>query len=248
MNWQTSCQFFQKRTSMNLKSHLFALAILVLTGCSVPVDAAPLPAALPTATTQPTALAAPTFTPVPALTQPPTAASTLSAPISPASFCDDPRGPELIKSFGKAISSKDGQLLSALVSPSKGLDVRYYRDGNTIHYDVEHVKFVFETTFQADWGLSFGSGEPTLGSFQEIILPTLQQVFLPTAVITCNEIKTGGATYLPQWPYPGMNYFSVHFPGTDPNGGLDWQTWVVGMDSVESKLYLAALVHFVWEP
>ncbi len=239
---------------MNLKSYVLALMILTLASCSAPVDEAPLPTALASATPQLALIASPTFTPTlsPAegtvLTQPASPTSTLPAPTSALSFCDDPRGRDLITSFTKAIASKDGPLLSSLVSPSNGMDVRYYRDGNVVNYDVEHAKFVFETTFQADWGLSFGSGESTLGSFQEIILPTLQQVFTANAVIVCNQLKVGGTTYQAIWPYPDMNYFSVHFPGTDQYGGLDWQTWAVGMDNVDGKPYLAALVHYVWEP
>ena len=240
---------------MKLKTFFLVLMFLTLASCSAPVDVAPSPTALPlsspvgTATPQPTLIAPPTFTPIPALTQPPAPtqaqppASTTALP-----FCDDPRTRELINSFRTAITSKDGPLLSSLVSPESGLDVRFYRDGNVVNYDVEHAKFVFETTFQTDWGLSFGSGESTLGSFQEIILPSLQQVFTPNAVVVCNQIKVGGATYQPTWPYADLNYYSVHFPGTDQNGGMDWQTWVVGMDSVGGKPYLAALMHFVWEP
>ncbi len=234
---------------MKLKIFLLTLIILTLTACSIPVDEAPPPTALPSDTPQPTLIAPATFTPIPALTQ--VATPTLILPASTVSslpFCDDPRGRELITSFGTAIASKDGGLLASLVSPSFGMDVRFYRDGNIVNYDVEHAKFVFETTFQADWGLSYGSGEPTLGSFQEIILPALQQVFAPNAVIECNQIKVGGTTYQALWPYQNMNYFSVHYPGTEQNGGLDWQTWAVGMDNVAGKLYLAALVHFVWEP
>ena len=235
---------------MNLKSYLISLVILTLTSCSIPVDEALPPTSLTAAptTSQSTLISPSTFTPIPALTQPSTLTATLLAPTSAPSFCDDPRGRELIKSFSAAIASKDGQVLASLISPSKGLDVRFYRDGNAVNYDVEHAKFVFETTFQADWGLSFGSGEPTLGSFQEIVLPSLQQVFTSNAVIVCNQLKVGGATYQPIWPYAGMNYYSVHFPGTDQNGGLDWQTWAVGMDNVAGRPYLAALVHYVWEP
>ncbi|HET7142920.1 MAG TPA: hypothetical protein VFI68_02765 [Anaerolineales bacterium] len=235
---------------MNLKSYLIGLVILTLTSCSIPVDVAPQPTSLTAAPTTPqsTLISSSTFTPIPALTQPSTLTATLSAPASAPSFCDDPRGRELIKSFSAAIASKDGQVLASLISPSKGLDVRFYRDGNAVNYDAEHAKFVFETTFQADWGLSFGSGDPTLGSFQEIVLPSLQQVFTSNAVIVCNQLKVGGATYQPVWPYAGMNYFSVHFPGTDQNGGLDWQTWALGMDNVAGMPFLAALVHYVWEP
>ena len=123
----------------------------------------------------------------------------------------------------------------------------FYRDGNVVTYDGKHAKSVFETSYKADWELSYGSGEPTLGSFQEIILPSLQQVFTSNAVVACNQIKVDGTTYQAAWRYPGMNYHSVHFPGSDEYGGLNWQTWVVGMDNVAGEPYPATLVHFEWE-
>ncbi len=240
-----------------MKRRLFlpVLIMLALAGCSIPVDVPPSPTALPTDTPQPTGIVAPTFTPISLLTQVATPTSTPNAvgtqvatPGAATPFCDDPRVRELIASFGKAVADKDGKLLSSLVSPSEGMDVRFYRDGNVVNYDVEHALFVFETTFKADWGLSYGSGQSTLGSFQEIILPSLQIVFTPTAVLECNQLKLGGASYVPAWPYKELNYYSVHFPGTDAYGGLDWQTWAVGMDMSSGKPMLAAFVHYVWEP
>ena len=240
---------------MKLKILLPILILLTLASCSPPVDAAPPPTALSSATPQPALTVAVGFTPISLLTQVATPLPVLSTVEGPTSapgvvtaFCDDPRARELIASFYKAISSKDGALLASLVSPTKGMAVRFYRDGNVVNYDVEHARFVFETTFQADWGLSFGSGESTLGSFQDIILPSLKTVFTPTAVLECNQLKVGGATYVPAWPYTDMNYYSVHFPGTDTNGALDWQTWAVGMDMSSGKPTLAAFVHYVWEP
>jgi hypothetical protein len=233
---------------MKFKTFLIGLVMLTLISCSVPVDTAPPPTQL-------------VFTPTLSIVEVPSPTLTSTSngslistptetqmPNIPAPFCDDPRPRELIDSFRRAIESKDGALLASLVSPSVGMDVRFYRDGNIVNYDAEHAKFVFETTFQADWGLSFGSGEPTLGSFQEIILPSLQVVFTPTAELVCNQIKVGGATYQALWPYQGMNYYSVYFPGTDQYSGMDWQTWAVGMEVITGKLYLSALVHFVWEP
>lgn len=217
------------------------LICLILLACAAPVDAPPPPTQIPTATLPATFTLTPTIVNTQSPTQTP-------FPTSPPDFCADIRGSELIKTLSQAIADKDGALLASLVSPSYGMDVMYYRDGKVINYDVEHAEFVFETTFQADWGLSFGSGEATIGSFQEIILPSLEQVFTPASLIVCNHIQTGGVTYFPEWQYPGMNFYSVYFPGTEEFGYLDWQTWAVGMDNIAGKPYLAALTHFVWEP
>jgi hypothetical protein len=229
------------------KTILLTCICAALAACSLPVDAPPPPTVLPlsspvgTVTTQPATLLPATFTPIAAPTQ-------TSAPTSAPAFCNDPRTRELITSFGNAVAASNGELLASLVSPAQGTDVLFYRDGRVINYDVEHAKFVFETTFQADWGLSFGSGEATIGAFKDIVLPSLKLVFTPNAEVICNQLKTGGATYQAEWPYPYMDFYSVHFPGTDEYGGLDWQTWVVGMDNVGGKPYIAALMHFVWEP
>jgi hypothetical protein len=223
------------------------LSCIMIAACSLPVDAPPPHTALPSATTQPAGIPSQTFTPISALTQTPVPTQTSAPTIAPA-FCNDPRTRALITSFGAAVTTSNGELLASLVSPAQGMDVLFYRDGKVINYDVEHAKFVFETTYQADWGLSFGSGEPTIGAFKDIVLPSLKVVFTPNAELVCNQIKTGGATYQPEWPYPYMDFYSVHFPGTEEYGDLDWQTWAVGMDNVGGKPYVAALVHFVWEP
>ncbi|HRQ24567.1 MAG TPA: hypothetical protein PLF42_14165 [Anaerolineales bacterium] len=216
-----------------MKKLFLILTVLTFAACMPPIDAPPPPTAIPS------------DTPLPALTSTPT----VSASPSPApAFCGNPRGTELIASLRTAVQTEDGKLLASLVSPTLGMDVRFFRDGNVVNYDVEHAPFVFETTFQADWGLHFASGEPTIGAFQEIILPSLQQIFSADAEIICNELKTGGATYIPEWLYPGMDFYSVHFPGSEQYGGLDWQTWAVGMSPVDGALYITALSHFVWEP
>lgn len=232
-----------------MKNLFLSLMLLTLAACAVPVDVPPPLTALPTDTLQVGLIPSPTrfATPIATLTQPPVFTQT-PIPTQPPDFCADIRGTQLINSFSNAISAKDGALLLSLVSPSTGMDVRFYRDGNVVNYDVQHAKFVFETTFQADWGLSYGSGEPTLGSFQDIILPSLQQVFTPNSLIVCSQLQTGGATYIPEWPYPGMNYYSVYFPGTEEFGGLNWETWAVGMENIAGKPYIAALAHYVWEP
>lgn len=228
--------------------HVFvSLLMLILVACAIPVDAPPPPTALPTASPQWTLTSAPTFPATPAPESPIVLTQT-PFPTQPPDFCSDIRGTELVNSLSKAIASKDGALLASLVSPSNGMDVRHYRDGKVINFDVEHARFIFESTFQADWGISFGSGEKTVGSFQEIVLPALEQVFTPNSLIVCGQIQTGRKNYFVEWPYPAMNLYSVYFPGTDEFGLLDWQTWAVGMEIADGKPTLAALVHYMWEP
>lgn len=230
-----------------MKRIFLSLVILTLTSCAIPVDAPPPPTALPTATPPFALTSTPAFPPTATLTQLPVLTQT-PIPTQPPDFCSDIRGTELINSLSKAIATKDGALLASLVSPAHGMDVLYYRNGNVINYDVEHAKFVFETTFQANWGISFGSGEKTVGSFQEIVLPALEKVFTPNSLLICSQIQTGKTTYFPEWPYLDMDYYSVYFPGTEEFGGLDWQTWAVGMENSTGQPRVTALVHYVWEP
>lgn len=240
-----------------MKKILLLLLGLTLTACTVPVDAPPPPTSIFSATPQ---LDLPTLTVASATPAPdvPTTQPTVSLDNIPAiltsvpenfspDFCLDTRALQLLGDLQTAIRNRDGELLASLVSPNTGVGVRFIRDGNIITY-FDNIKFIFETTYQADWGLGAGSGEPVKGSFQEIVFPSLEHVFSSNPVITCNELKVGGATYIPEWPYSGMDYYSVHFPGTDEFSGLNWETWAVGMVREQGKPMLAALVHFAWEP
>ena len=153
----------------------------------------------------------------------------------------------LIDSFKSAILKSDGPLLSSLISPSRGMDVAYYRDGTVITYKPEQAKFLFETTFQVDWGTEPGSGAPKRGSFHDVIVPALLQIFNQPYTLHCNELKLGGATYEAAWPYES-EFYSIHFPGTQPNGNMDWQTWAMGIEYVNGKPYVYALIQYFWEP
>ncbi|MBK9208819.1 MAG: hypothetical protein IPL71_11190 [Anaerolineales bacterium] len=233
---------------MKLKIFVLTLSILTFTACSIPVDAAPPPTALMPATPQPTLIAPATFTPIPALTQVATSTPTVFAPVADLPFCDDPRGRELLTSFCAVIASKDGPLLASLVPHLTAWTCATIAMATWLITMWNMQNLFLKPPSRPTWGISFGSGESTLGSFQEIILPALQQVFIPGAIIECNQIKLGGVTYQALWPYADLNYYSVHFPGTEVNGRLDWQTWAVGMDNLAGRPYIAALIHYEWEP
>ena len=72
------------------------------------------------------------------------------------------------------------------------------------------------------------------GSFHDVIVPELVSIFNQPYTLHCNELKHGGATYEMEWPYQD-EFYSIHFPGTQANGNLDWQTWVMGIEYVSGK-------------
>jgi hypothetical protein len=223
----------------------FLLCLLLLVGCGSPATQA---AATPTFIALPTStliLGTPPPVTTGASTLPPDA--TGSPPANPSTICNDPQVTALIDSFKKAILDSDGPLLSSLVSPSRGMDVAYYRDGTVITYKPEHAKFLFETTFQVDWGTEPGSGAMKRGSFHEVVLPELVSIFNQPYTLHCNELKHGGATYELVWEYES-EFYSIYFPGTQANGNMDWHTWVMGIEYVSGKPYVYALMQFFWEP
>ena len=239
---------------------VFFLCFILLSACL------PTPAAPPTASVEPsfTPLPPPTLTSLPLITATPTFISTESptplpvgnTPISTststpapanAGFCTDPQVMAVIDSFKSSMLNEDGPLLSLLVSPVSGMDVRFFRAGNVLTYSQERAKFLFISTYQADWGARPASGEKVIGAFHEVVVPELQKFLQQAYTLHCNELRYGGATYQPTWAYNG-NFYALHFPGTEEFGFLDWQTWVIGIDDVNGAPYIYALTQFFWEP
>lgn len=218
----------------------FFLGLILLAGCGSSAVQPPL------ATLTPTLFIA-TPTVLPSLQTPGALTTGGTAPSGSSTICTDPQVVALIDSFKRAVLNNDGPLLSSLVSPSRGMDVARFRDGTVITYTPQHAKFLFETTFEVDWGTAPGSGAPQRGPFHEVIVPELKKVFSQTYTLHCNELMHGGASYELKWPYQG-EYYSVYFPGTQANGNMDWYTWAIGIEYVNGKPYLYALMPFFWEP
>lgn len=224
---------------MNNKLIAFLVgATFIFTGCSIPASTPSTPTSPPplvfitTATSSPVSpIFTPTATPIP--------------PVA-ANICADPQVIALIDSLKKAMLTTDGALLSSLVSPN-GMEVRWVRYGNIVTYDQEQAKFLFETTFEANWGAEPGSGQDKLGAFHDVIVPELAKVFNQPYTLHCNEIRHGGASYEIRWPYT-RDFYSIYDAGTQPNGNLDWRTWAVGIEYVNGKPYIYALIQYFWEP
>jgi hypothetical protein len=171
----------------------------------------------------------------------------LTPPAGAANICTDPQVAALFDSLKTSVLTSDGELLSSLVSPANGMDVRYLRDGTSVKYEPRHAKFLYETTFVVDWGLDPASGMPVSGPFHQVVVPKLVESFNQPYTLHCNELKHGAASYTVEFPHD-KGFYSIHFPGTEVNGNLDWHTWVAGVEHVDGKPYLYALMQFFWEP
>jgi hypothetical protein len=242
-----------------MNSKLTAMLILagtLLAACASPANPAVTPTAfgLPSPTFFPVETAAlSTQTPI-SLTPLPTTVGTTPIATLPATqpsgstnLCADPQATALIDSLKTAVLNSDGPLLASLVSPSSGLDVAYFHSGAVVNYRPDQAQFLFETTYEVDWGVEPGSGAPKTGSFHDVVVPALVKMFNQPYTLHCNELKYGGATYPVNFPYE-KGYYSIYFAGTEANGNLDWQTWVAGVEYVDGRPYLYALMQFFWEP
>ena len=232
---------------MKSKNIFFVLMIeiFLLSGCNIGISASPTPT-MPVSdflnfvlTETPSPITSVPLTPIF------TATATRIPPVAP-NICSDPSVIALIDSLKSSILSADGALLSSLVSPDS-VEVRYYRNGNVITYTSYQVGFLFETTFEANWGNDPASGLEKLGSFQDVIVPELVTIFNQPYSLLCNEIRHGGAPYDVTWPYK-KDFYSIYFNGTEANGYMDWHTWVVGVEYENGKPYMYALMQFYWEP
>lgn len=232
---------------MKTKSLLILpVAFVLLAGCGSPTT--PVPTQSQFIPITPT-LFIPTGTPAPLTPGEPTPTSNITSTPDPnrPNVCTDPQVTALIDSLKSAVLTSDGKLLSSLISPERGMDVAYFRNGTVINYKPEQAQFLFETTFEVPWGTEPGSGAEKIGSFHAVVVPELVKAFNQPYTLHCNELKYGGATYEVEWPYQG-DFYSIYFPGTEANGFMDWHTWVVGVEYVNNKPVIYGLMQFFWEP
>jgi hypothetical protein len=173
----------------------------------------------------------------------------LTEAVSPAAFCADDRVKTLVADLDRAITTGDGRLIAALVSPAHGLNVHYFRDGEVANYSQAEAAWIFESDYGMNWGIHPASGLEVKGAFQDVVLPSLLDVFESEYTLECNAPDLGGGNYTYAWPveYAPINYYLIHKPGT-PGIDLDWRSYLVGVEYVNGKPALFSLIHFFWEP
>lgn len=164
-------------------------------------------------------------------------------------FCTSLDLQTVINALEQAIRNRDGRRLAQWVSPVHGMTVWLWRSGNPIRFDAEHARWVFDSTYVHNWGMHPASGLETRGSFQEAVLPALEDAFLLSHEVRCNERTVPGLldSYVVPVQVQNYNFYKVLKPGS-PGVELDWRVWLVMVEVLEGKPYLTGLIHFQWEP
>lgn len=177
-------------------------------------------------------------------------ANFLTEYVPSSTFCADARVTELLNNVKSALLNSNGKLLSSLVSPVHGLDLRLWRYGTVANYSPEEAQWVFQSEYEVSWGAAPGSGEETKGTFNAQPLPKLKEVFGGNYSTHCNDTLDLATFSLQPLPpeYSNINFYTIYKPGSEQYGGLDWRAWIVGVEYVGGKPTLFALIHFQWEP
>ncbi|WP_298010540.1 MULTISPECIES: hypothetical protein [Anaerolinea] len=164
-------------------------------------------------------------------------------------FCAATERQAVLGALEQAIRQRDGRQLADLVSPVHGMTVWLWRSGKPIRFDAGHARWVFTSTYSHNWGMHPASGLETSGSFQEAVLPALEDAFLHSHEVRCNERTVPGLLDSSVIPVSVQNYnvFKVLKPGS-AGVELDWRIWMVAVEVLDGKPYLTALIHFQWEP
>jgi len=172
----------------------------------------------------------------------------LTGEIDSASFCQDPYAAEILVQLKTAIDSQDSALLAQITHPERGLRVRSSWWNPEVKLSKIDIDGLFERTSSYEWGVEDGSGLKIEGTFQDVIVPHLQNDLLGAANINCNRLEHGPTTGIVKLPdgYQGINYYGFYRPANDELG-FDWGTWAVGIEKWQSQYFLSFLVHYRYE-
>ena len=176
-------------------------------------------------------------------------AAFLTESVAPATFCADGRVNTLLAGFGNAVNSSNGSALSALVSPAHGMTVRLWRNGSAVTFYPNDARWMFDSTYEHNWGAAPGSGQDTIGAIHVVVVPKWLDVLNNSYTLSCNVPQTGGASYDTSWPatYADINFYSLYKPGPAGNE-LSWRTLLIGVEYVQGQPYIFSVTQMDWEP
>jgi hypothetical protein len=167
----------------------------------------------------------------------------LTQDVPPEAFCVDSRVLPLLDALRTSIAAGDAQGLQALVSPRRGLTIRFDWWNPEVSYRPSEVLTLMGSDTSVTWGTQQAGGEIT-GSFKEIVLPRLNEIAAGDIQLGCNEILIGPALRDIRWPaeYSTLNYYALYRPAEATESQYSWRTWLVGVEYIDNQPYVSHLV------
>lgn len=169
-------------------------------------------------------------------------AVSLTQDVPSEAFCGDTRVGPLLEAFLRTISERDAVGLQALVSPRRGVAIRYDWWNPELVFRPADVADILSNR-ELDWGAQL-SGGPIRGTFEEVVLPRLDRVAGRQISTACNEVLVGPILRDARWPseYTNLNFYALYATANPGESEYAWTTWLVGIEYVDNQPYLASLV------
>ena len=166
--------------------------------------------------------------------------------VSQAQFCQDTRAIVVLDQTLHSIQKHDGELLSQIVNPRRGLTIRHDWWNPEVIVPADSVSGIFDDGSDLEWGLLSGGEFRIRGSFKDIILPLLEDTVLKSPVPVCGELVSGTTLRPALWPkeYTSLNYFAIHRPAPEGGNSFNWRTWVFVIEYIEGQPFLTSIIHF----
>ncbi len=166
--------------------------------------------------------------------------------VSQEQFCQDARALLILDRSLHSIQNQDGDLLSQLVNPRRGLIIRHDWWNPEVIVPADSVSGIFDDLSEMEWGLLSGGEFKILGSFEDIILPLLEDAVLDSPVPVCGELPSGTTSRPAIWPkeYTSYNFFAIYRPAPEGGNNFDWRTWAFIFEYIDGQPFLTSIIHF----
>ncbi len=170
----------------------------------------------------------------------------LTEDVPRSTFCKDARITDLANQFIVAVLERDGQKLSQLVNPRRGLVIHHDWWNPEIIIGYSSVPSLFLDPAPLSWGVNRDSEINIEGTFRDVIVPQLEDVFSIAPELSCNELGAGSTAQAAVWPseYTNINYVSFYRPAPEPGSQLNWRSWALGIEYLDGQPYLSLLVQY----
>lgn len=163
--------------------------------------------------------------------------------VAPSGGCNDSELTAAIRQFMRSVDRLDGGALEEMVSPLRGLILRYHSTSTDVRFSQGQVGGLYASSAVKDWGTAPQTQAKVTGSFKDVWLEDMKAAVAGKgSQEKCGKLLMGPTAGATEWPedLQGLTIVSFHRPA----GAQPWHTTLAGFEYVDGKPYLAALIGY----